>query len=188
MNASFVDYLKQMKAFGLKENIPNVSETMGRFLNMLIKLRRPKTILEIGTANGYSTAWMAEAARLVNAVITGIDFSLPTSAQFRDNMNELGFDDIVSLVEGDALEVIPRLKVPATFDFVFVDGQKRQYWDFWLSIESRLSSNAIVVFDDMMAFSEKTHELQKNIEGLVDIDHVLIPVDKDDGCLLVFKS
>ena len=72
---------------------------------------------------------MADAARSVGAKITSIDYSTPTFAECEKNINETGFADTVELIFGNALEVVPTLDQP--YDFVFVDGRKASYLDFW---------------------------------------------------------
>ena len=64
------------------------------------------------------------------------------------------FCDVVDFYFDNALKVIPTISDPQLFDFVFVDGEKRSYWDFWKAIQSRLAPNAVVVFDDVIAFPE----------------------------------
>ncbi|MBU0706468.1 class I SAM-dependent methyltransferase [Patescibacteria group bacterium] len=130
MKKDLIKFLKELRAYGVKNNIPNVTEEVGRFLNMLIRIKNSKMILEIGCANGYSTLWMAEAAKAVGARVHTIDFSRPSLAQAKDNVAIAGFSDTVEFYLDDALRLIPKMDRKLLFDFVFVDGEKASYLDF----------------------------------------------------------
>lgn len=187
MKQELVKFLKELKAYGVQNDIPNVTEEVGQFLNMLIQIRKPKTILEIGCANGYSTIWMAEAAKKMGARIHTMDFSVPSLREARKNLQESGFFDGVETYLEDALKFIPKMDKKLKFDFVFVDGQKSSYLDFWNVIQDRLPSGAVVIFDDMMAFPKKTGPFYEFIQSAEGVDQLLIPIDRNDGILMVIK-
>jgi predicted O-methyltransferase YrrM len=154
---------------------------------MLVKITKAKNILEIGCANGYSTIWLAEAAEENKGKITAIDFCKPIFESAKINISEAGFSDIVDLHFGDALDMIPAIKKPKKFDMVFVDGEKRSYPDFWNAIQGRLSDNAVIVFDDIIAFPDKTAKFMEKIKNVIGFDQVILPIDKNDGILLLYK-
>ena len=86
------------------------------------------------------------------------------------------------------MEVIPGLVSDLKFDFVFVDGEKKSYWDFWYAIENRLTDNAIIVFDDVLSFPHKTQDFMKKIKNVIGFDQVILPLDGDDGVLILYKN
>lgn len=181
-------YLKTLKAYGQKNNIPNVSETVGQFLNMMIKIKRPQHILEIGSANGYSTLWMASAARGLGAQIYTIDHSEPTFKQLEENLSKTGFNDVIIPHFGKALEVIAEFPEGLKFDFVFVDGQKAQYLEFWEAIQSWLSEDPVLIFDDMLAFPKKTKVFSQYLEALEGWEQLILPLDEGDGVLMMIRG
>ena len=187
MNNQLKKYLKELRAYGIANNIPNVTDEVGMFLHMMIKVKQPEAILEIGCANGYSTIFMAEAARQVGSKVITVDHSAPTFAEAQKNLTEVGLADYVNFNFGDAREVLPAMKEPANFDFVFVDGQKASYIDFWNLLEDRLNPGAVLVWDDMMKFAQKTKTLSEAVQDLPGFDQVLIPIDGDDAILLMLK-
>jgi predicted O-methyltransferase YrrM len=186
MDQKTLHYLKDLKQHGIKNDIPNVTEKVGQFLNMLIKIKSPKQILEIGCANGYSTIWMAETK--TNVKIHSIDHSKPTFEEAKKNLAEIGLDSYVQFYFGDAIEVIKNMDSKRMFDFVFVDGEKKSYLDFWNVIQPRLTTNAVVIFDNMIAFPEKTKEFYDTIKSVSDFDQILLPIDENDGILLLIKN
>lgn len=186
MNSQLTQFLKELKQYGLKENIPNITETVGKFLNLLIKSSGAKNILEIGCANGYSTIWLAEAVKKNNGTITTIDFSVPTFEQAQENLKQVQLDQCVDFHLGNALKILPEWE-NKNYDFVFVDGQKASYLDFWKSIQVHLASEAIVIFDDILAFPEKTKSLTEHLRDIKDFEQVLLPIDQNDGILMLRK-
>lgn len=188
MTEDLKKFLKELRAYGVKNSIPNVTEEVGQFLNMLIQIKKPKTILEIGCANGYSTIWMAEAAQKIGARLHTIDFSTPSMREARQNLADSGFSETVETYLEDAVKFIPKMDKKLRFDFVFVDGQKNSYLDFWNVIQDRLLPGAVVVFDDMMAFPKKTGPFYEYIQSAEGAEQLLIPIDKNDGILMVLKA
>ncbi len=187
MNSELTDFLKGLKQFGIENDIPNVTERGGRFLNMLVQMTGSKSGLEIGSANGYSTIWLAEAFRNNNGKLKSIDFSQPTHESAKENLNKAGLSDVVEFYFGNALEVIKAWN-DQRFDFVFVDGEKRSYWDFWEVIQPFLADRAVIAFDDVLSFPEKTKPFMEKIKNVLGFDQVVLPIDKDDGVLLMTKT
>ena len=193
MDQKLLNFLKELKKYGIENNIPNVTERGGRFLNTLIYSSGSKNILEIGCANGYSTIWMADAVKSGAVAesssagkIYAIDHSKPTFESAQENLKKVGLSDVVDFYFGNALEVISQFD--QKFDFVFVDGEKRSYWDFWNSIQSKITSNTIIVFDDILSFPHKTEAFMKKIEAVIGWNQVVLPIDSDDGVLLLYKQ
>ena len=160
MEKKLLNFLKELKKYGIENDIPNVTEVGGRFLNMLIKMTQAKQVLEIGCANGYSTIWMAEAVRKNGGKVSTIDFSKPTFEAAKKNLAKAGLSDYVNFYFGNALEVILDIEEPEQFDFIFVDGEKKSYWDFWEAIQDRLAINAVIIFDDVLSFFMHCHHLR----------------------------
>ncbi len=188
MDQDILNFLQILKKYGFKNDIPNITERNGQFLNILVRMSGSKKVLEVGCANGYSTIWLADAVYQNKGRMISIDFSKPTFESAKENLKKAGLSDVVDFRFGDALEVIPTIRRPQKFDFIFIDGQKRQYWDFWRAFEGRLSNKAIVVFDDVLSFPHKTEDFMKKIKKVSGFDQVVIPIDGEDGVLLLKKE
>lgn len=186
MDPKLITFLQELKQYGIQQNIPNISEREGCFLNMLLKIRGAKNALEIGCANGYSTSWLAEAMKHNGGHLSTIDFSAPTFESAKVNLSHAGLADVVDFYFGNALTVIPTLD--QWFDFVFVDGEKRSYWDFWEAIQGHLAPHAVVVFDDVLSFPHKTESFMQAIKNVLGFEQVILPLDMDDGILFLYKT
>jgi predicted O-methyltransferase YrrM len=96
-----------------------VGESSGTLLNILVKAQRAKTILELGTSYGYSTVWLAEAAKETDGRVVTLELSAEKSAYAKAQLGRVGLDAFVDFRVGDALETLEN--VPGPIDFVLVD-------------------------------------------------------------------
>jgi predicted O-methyltransferase YrrM len=178
-----INFLRQLKTYGIKKNIPNVSETTAAFLHFMIKSLKAKSALEIGCANGYSTIWLADALESTGGNLITCDVSKPSFDQAQENIKSCGLEKIVTFQFGDALELLPNLK--QKFDFVFIDAQKSLYHLYWEQVKALLTNSAVVVVDDVLKFPQKTKLFTELIQKESNYEHIVLPVDGDDGIMLI---
>lgn len=111
----------EIEEFAHQTNVPIIRKEMESFLRVLIEIKKPKRILELGTAIGYSAILMAntmsEDCRITT--IENYDKRIPIA---RDNFKRAGVEEKVELLEGDALEILQKINEP--YDFVFMDAAK----------------------------------------------------------------
>src|SRR3989344_7136969 len=101
-----------------------------KFMQDLIKKRKPKKILEIGTLVGYSSILMAKNTR--GKIIT-IEINPDLAKEAKENIENAGFAKKIKIINGNALTIIPELK--GKFDFVFIDAAKDEYFQYLLTME-----------------------------------------------------
>jgi len=118
-----------------------VSEEDGRFLRVLIASRSAKSILEIGSASGYSGIWLGLGARESGGRVVAIEYNPQRAKEAADNIRLAGLTDVVQVIHGDAFKEIPRL--PGTFDFVFLDAWKPDYKKFFEMVYPRLNPGGL---------------------------------------------
>jgi predicted O-methyltransferase YrrM len=107
----------------------NVPPEDGRFLRLLVAASDAQRVLEIGTSNGVSALWMALALRETGGSLITIEIDSYRVALARENFKKARMNDIITLIEGDAFEEIPKLS--GTFDFIFIDAWKEDYKAFY---------------------------------------------------------
>lgn len=129
------------------EFLISVGRTAGQLLNLLAREHGAKRILEIGTSYGYSTVWLADAARQSGGKVISLEVS-PTKVDYaRSMLNRAGLADVVEFVVGDALQAIDAL-VEAV-DFVLLDIWKELYIPCFDRVLDRLAPGALIAADNM---------------------------------------
>lgn len=109
-----------------KDFVPVVEDDSARFLQLMLRMKKPEKILEIGTSIGFSATSMALTAREYGGKITTVEFDAAAAEQARRNFERSGVDDTVQIRFGDARRIIPGLP-DSSFDLVFQDADKRLY-------------------------------------------------------------
>lgn len=127
--------------------IPIVKPEVGQFLSIMVKAAKPKRILEIGTAIGYSTIWMVRAADDDTEIVT-IEIKEEMYQQAARNFKNIAVDQQINQKLGDALEIIPYLR--REFDFVFIDAAKSQYLNYLEMVLELLPKGGIIVADNIL--------------------------------------
>src|SRR5262245_52466223 len=106
----------------------NITRDTGRLLWILVRGMRAPRVLEVGTSNGFSTIWLADAARAVDGRVTTLEFNPDKVALARSNLARAGVDAVVDVIEGKAADSIARL--PGPFDLVFLDADRASYLQY----------------------------------------------------------
>jgi predicted O-methyltransferase YrrM len=118
------------------------------FLNTLVKSAQSKTILEIGTSYGYSTIWLAEAARANGGKVITLENNPEKAKYAQQQIHEAGLSDFVEFRIGDALESIDNH--PETYDFILLDIWKELYVPCFERFFPKLNKGAWVIGDNMI--------------------------------------
>lgn len=141
----------EIEEFAHQTNVPIIRKEMESFLRVLIEIKKPKRILELGTAIGYSAILMANTMS-ENCRITTIenyDKRIPIA---KDNFKRAGVEKKVELLEGDALEILQKINEP--YDFVFMDAAKAQYLVYLKEIMRLLPVGGILIADNVLQDGE----------------------------------
>ena len=154
-----------------------VGPEVGRMMNLLVKAARPETLLELGTSVGYSTLWLADAAREVGGHVVTLDAVPDKHEQARANLRQAGLEAGVTFVMGDAVEWIG--SQPGPFGFVLLDVWKSAYLPCYEALLPKLAPGAIVVADNMLR-PESARTLmeayQARVRGTPGMDSLLLPI------------
>lgn len=189
MTEKFLEKIKELKEYGVNNKIPNISNTLGMFLNILIKNKKIKNILEIGTANGVSTLWMAEAIKNNNGNIITFEFSIPSRNEAIKNFKNFRLDKYIDSVFGDAIEKIKELQLKNnSFDLIFIDGQKNNTLKFLNISKKLIKDDGIIIIDDVIKFKYKMNGLYEYIGKQKELNYVVLPIDVDDGIMMITKK
>lgn len=132
-----------------KDFVPVVEDDSARFLQLILQMKKPERILEIGTSIGFSATSMALAAREYGGKITTVEFDADAAEQAKRNFERSGVDDIVQIRFGDARQIIPALP-DSSFDLIFQDADKRVYPALLNDCIRILKTGGIFIADDTL--------------------------------------
>jgi predicted O-methyltransferase YrrM len=125
----------------------NITRDTGEFLDVLVRATNARRVLEIGTSNGYSTLWLAQAARAVGGTVTTVDLSRFKFDMAAGNFARSGLAAFIAQVEDDAGKLLARQKDEA-FDLIFLDSERPEYPGWWPEIRRVLRPGGLLVVDN----------------------------------------
>lgn len=125
----------------------NITRDTGELLSVLVRATRARRVLEIGTSNGYSTLWLAEAARAIGGALTTVELSDYKVGLAAENFARSGLAPCISLIQDDAGHLLERSE-PSAFDFVFLDSERSQYPGWWPQLRRVLRPGGLLVVDN----------------------------------------
>lgn len=140
-------FLHELEKYAIETNVPIIRPQMQSLLKFLMTWGRPKQILEVGTAIGFSALLMSEYAP-VGCHITTIEKYEKRIPLARENFKKAGKEQDITLLEGDATEILANLE--GSFDFIFMDAAKGQYIHFMPDIIRLLAPGGILVSDNIL--------------------------------------
>ena len=141
------EFLDRVETEARREDVPIIRKETSAFLKMLVAAKRPERILEVGTAVGYSALLMCRVMP-ENCRITTIEKFPPRIAAAKANFLEAGEEERISLLEGDAGEILKGLTGP--YDFIFMDAAKGQYIHWLPEILRLLPEGGILLSDNVL--------------------------------------
>lgn len=149
-------HLAEIEAFAHEHNIPIIQHEVVAYFRLLMQSLQPKRILEVGTAIGFSALLMAEYAP--DAQITTIDRNPEMISLAKDNFSKYDKRQQITLLEGDAVDLIKHLD--SEYDFVFMDSAKSKYIVFLPEIVKHVKTGGIILFDDVFQGGDITKPIE----------------------------
>ena len=143
-NTKVLDAIEQE---ALDSYVPIIRKSMQSFLKLLLAMKKPKRILEVGTAVGFSSIFMAEYNPVPCEIVTIENYEKRVPIA-RENFKRAGKEQQITLIEGDATEVLKTLEEP--FDLIFMDAAKGQYIHFLPDILRLLRTGGTLVSDNVL--------------------------------------
>lgn len=132
----------------------NITRDTGEFLVVQILATGATRILEIGTSNGYSTLWLAEAAGATGGHVTTVELSGDKAGLARANFARAGLAERITLLQADASQVLAEA-APASVDLLFLDSERSQYVDWWPALREILRPGSLLVVDNATSHAEE---------------------------------
>ena len=145
------EFLNRLEKYSKETNVPIIRPSMQSFLKLLLAIQQPKKILEVGCAIGFSALLMSEYGPK-DCHITTIEKYEPRIPIAKENFAKAGKEDRITLLEGDATQILKELD--GTYDFIFMDAAKGQYIHFLPDIMRLLKDGGMLVSDNVLQDGE----------------------------------
>lgn len=193
------EFFKDMEKYALDKHIPIIEPEVVQFLSVQLKALKPKKILEVGTAIGYSALVFAKALE-GNCDITTIERRADMIELAMGNISKSNYKKSINILQGEAEEILPKLK--EKYDLIFIDAAKGQYLEFFNQALKILNSNGMIICDnvlfrgmvatdDLVIRRKKTivkrlREFLEHINEIEGYSSCIIPIG--DGLALIYKE
>ncbi|WP_426457158.1 O-methyltransferase [Staphylococcus cohnii] len=139
--------IEQLRPYAVEHHVPIVDRLTLDMIKQLIRIHKPKRILEIGTAIGYSSMQFASVSKDIKVVTIERDVDMQLKAQ--KNFAKFGYHTQIELIEKDALEAFENIQ-HESFDMIFIDAAKAQSKKFFTLYEPLLKEGGIIVTDNVL--------------------------------------
>lgn len=139
--------LGEIQKKAIDENVPIIPPEVANLLAVILQIKKPSSILEIGTAIAFSSSFMSQYIK-EDGTITTIERFDVMKKQAIENIKKLGLENKINMIEGDAAKILPTLKGP--YDIIFMDAAKAQYNTFLPECIRLLPVGGILIADDVL--------------------------------------
>jgi predicted O-methyltransferase YrrM len=163
----------------------NVEPDTAELMSVLIRALAPRHLLELGTSNGYSTIWLADAARAAGGSLTSVEVDPERSAQARENLSSAGLERFVELRVQDAAEALAASD-DQSWEFIFLDAERPAYPGYWPDLRRVLAARGVLVVDNVISHAEDVADFRALITADSTVTEALVPTGA--GALLVVRD
>jgi predicted O-methyltransferase YrrM len=157
------------------ERFRNVEPPTAELLGVLIRAVGARGVLELGTSNGYSTIWLADAARVNGGRVVSVDVDAARSELARENLRGVGLSEVVELRVGDAGDVLAD-SVDGEWEFVFLDAERPAYAGYVRDLVRVLARGGVLAVDNVLSHEHELVEFTALIETEVGLTQTVVPV------------
>lgn len=173
--------LEKIKEKALEEHIPIIMDDTLEVISKILNQNRPKTILEIGTAVGYSAMCFSEYLA-EDGIIDTIERDHERVEEAKENIKKVGVETKINIYEGDAVEILPTLD--KKYDVVFIDAAKGKYPFFLTEAKRMLNKNGIIFADNILykGYVMSDYNKHKQRTAVRNLREYIKEVTEDEKC------
>ena len=143
-----------------------ITKETGELFNMILHIKKAKTILEIGTSTGYSTIWCADAIKNQSGKIITIEQNPSKIKRAKINFRKANLEKLITILEGTAIQILKNWKLNGKykeyFDFVLIDADKENVIEYFDLILPMVSTGGVIITDNML-YPEKYQKTMKKL-------------------------
>ena len=147
-----------------RERLRNVEPETAEMMAVLVRALRARRLLELGTSNGYSTIWLADAAEAHGGHLLSVDVDEGRQAQARENMTRAGLDEVAELRIEDAAQTLAA-QPDGACDFIFLDAERPAYISYWEDLVRVLATPGLLLVDNAISHADEMAAFRGIAEG-----------------------
>jgi predicted O-methyltransferase YrrM len=167
------------------DRLRNLETETARMLAVLVRALAPAELLELGTSNGYSTIWLADAARACGGSVTSVEIEADRSAQARANLERARLAEFVELRVEEAGETLAR-SADDHWQLIFLDSERPAYVGYWPDLVRSLAPGGLIVVDNVISHAGEVAEFRAIVAADARFSEALVPIGA--GVLLIVKD
>jgi caffeoyl-CoA O-methyltransferase len=153
-----------------------VAPSTGRLLFSLVAPQTDCEVLEIGGGKGYSSLWLGAGVRYLGGRVLTLERDPEAASAWRRNVAEAGLDDWMELIEGDAIQTLPR--IDDVFDVVFLDAAKDEYERYFDLARQRVEPGGLILADNVLSHQETLGAYSRARQSDSSLVSVTVPLDR----------
>ncbi|MGY3896588.1 O-methyltransferase [Aeromonas enterica] len=157
----------------------NITRDTGELLAVLVQTRGADAVLEIGTSNGYSTLWLAEAVRRLDGRVTTIEQDEGKRVMAAANFQRAGLGPWITQLAGEAGALLAELPTEG-YQLVFLDSDRQHYRAWWPQIRRLLAPRGLLVVDNAISHRGEMAEWMSEVQRDPAFQSTLVPVGKGE--------
>ena len=180
-----IDTEERQKGLPVKVRMRNITPDVGQFLNILVKAIKAKTVLEIGTSNGYSTIWLGIATEENKGELITLEIDPRKVVMAKENLTKANLLNTVKIIEGDVKKNIK--KINKEFDFVFIDAEKEDYIEFFNLILPKVKIGGVIIADNVLSHADILRNYIDHVRSHPQTKSILIPIGRGEELTIKIK-
>lgn len=157
----------------------NITRDTGELLAVLVQTRGADAVLEIGTSNGYSTLWLAEAVRRLDGRVTTIELDEGKRVMAAANFQRAGLGPWINQLAGEAGALLAELPTEG-YQLIFLDSDRQHYRAWWPQIRRLLAPRGLLVVDNAISHRDEMVEWMSEVQRDPAFQSTLVPVGKGE--------
>ena len=163
----------------------NVEPETAQLLGVLVRAMGARRVLEIGTSNGYSTLWLADAAEAVGGRVVSLDIDPARSALAAEHLGRAGLGGVVELLTEDAGGALATFGDGA-WDLVFLDAERPAYAGYWPDLVRVLAQPGLLVVDNVISHAAEVADFRALVEADDRVVSSIVPIGA--GAMVVARG
>jgi predicted O-methyltransferase YrrM len=153
----------------------NVDPETAELLGVLVRAMRARRVLEVGTSNGHSTLWLADAAEAVGGQVETLDIDPRRTEQALANLNRAGLSDVVNCRTIGAAQALAEYR-DAAWEFVFLDAERPEYSGYWPNLRRTLAPGGMLAIDNAISHESELQSFNRLLGDDGHLTSAVVPI------------